>query len=67
MPATRRRCASICGNEGRSVIGSEPEEDRLAVQFSVTSLLVCRSAGNRPIQKSDRLKGADCASDPVFG
>jgi hypothetical protein len=67
MPATRRRCSPIRSNEGRGVIGSKPEKDRLAVQLAITGLLVGRSTSNCPIQKPDRLKGANCASDPVFG
>jgi hypothetical protein len=67
MPATGRRCASVRGNKGRGILGSKPKEDRLAVQLAVTGFLVGRSAGNCPIQKSDCLKGADCAPDPVFG
>jgi hypothetical protein len=38
MPAMGRRCASVRGNKGRSVISLKPEEDRLAVQLAVTGL-----------------------------
>jgi hypothetical protein len=67
MPATGGRRAPVRGNKGRSVFGPKPEEDRLAVQLAVTGLPVGRSAGNCPIQKPDRLKGADCAPDLVLG
>jgi hypothetical protein len=67
MPATGRRCASVRGDEGRGIIGSKPEEDWLAVQLAVAGLLVGRTAGNCPIQEPDRLKGTDCAPNPVFG
>jgi hypothetical protein len=36
------------------------------MQLAVAGLLVGRSAGNRPIQKPDCLKGTDRASHPVF-
>jgi hypothetical protein len=66
MPARGRRSASVGGNQGRSVVRPEHEQNRLSVQ-AIFRRLVAGAGGHGAVEETDLLQHPDRSPHLIFG